>query len=47
MNLSTDIFAIIKGSPKGTAIVEICNKLNLDVEKTIAFGDQELDVSMI
>lgn len=36
-----------KGVNKGTAIVEICNKLNLDVEKTIAFGDQELDVSMI
>lgn len=36
-----------KGVNKGTAIAEICNKLNLDVEKTIAFGDQELDVSMI
>mgnify|MGYP002679423437 FL=1 len=36
-----------KGVTKGTAIAEICNKLNLDVEKTIAFGDQELDVSMI
>ncbi len=36
-----------KGVDKGTALVTICRKLNIDIHHTIAFGDQELDIPMI
>lgn len=35
------------GVTKGEAIAAICKKLNLSLEETIAFGDQELDIPMI
>lgn len=36
-----------KGVTKGEALAVICEKLNIKLEETIAFGDQELDVPMI
>ena len=36
-----------KGVSKGTALQNVCNKLNIDIKDSIAFGDQELDISMI
>lgn len=35
-----------KGANKGSAITAICEALQIDPEKTIAFGDQELDIPM-
>ncbi|MCI8431423.1 MAG: HAD family phosphatase [Lachnospiraceae bacterium] len=36
-----------KGVTKGEALAAVCEKLNIRLEETIAFGDQELDVPMI
>lgn len=36
-----------KGVTKGTALIRICEKLNISLEDTIAIGDQELDLPMI
>ena len=36
-----------KGVTKGEALAAVCEKLNIKLEETIAFGDQELDVPMI
>lgn len=36
-----------KGVTKGTALIRICEKLNISLEETIAIGDQELDLPMI
>ncbi|MDE7311529.1 MAG: HAD family hydrolase [Eubacterium sp.] len=36
-----------KGVSKGTALIRICEKLNISLEETIAIGDQELDLPMI
>lgn len=36
-----------KGVTKGTAMEVICRELAVPLENTIAFGDQELDLSMI
>ena len=35
-----------KGISKGTAITKLCEKLNIDVNKTIAIGDYNNDISM-
>lgn len=40
-----DIFP--KGVSKGTAVSAICERLDISLEDTIAFGDHELDISMI
>lgn len=40
-----EIFA--KGVSKGTALIRICEKLNISLADTIAIGDQELDLPMI
>lgn len=32
---------------KGVALSSICQELNISKEETIAFGDQELDITMI
>lgn len=49
MACSADIFLEIypKGVSKGLAMSAICEKLGISPERTIAFGDQELDISMI
>ena len=36
-----------KGANKGRAVESICNALNIDINRTIAFGDQELDIPML
>jgi len=36
-----------KGATKGRALMTICENLDISLENTIAFGDQELDISMI
>ncbi len=36
-----------KGVTKGTALTVICEKLDIKLEDTMAFGDQELDIPMI
>lgn len=36
-----------KGVTKGEALVTVCEKLDIKLEETIAFGDEELDVPMI
>lgn len=36
-----------KGVNKGSAIKAICDALGIDLQKTIAFGDQELDIPML
>lgn len=36
-----------KGVSKGTALKNVCKKLNIDLKDTVAFGDQELDIPMI
>lgn len=36
-----------KGVNKGNALITICNKLNIDIKNTVAFGDHELDIPMI
>lgn len=36
-----------KGVTKGEAMISICEKLDISLEETIAFGDQELDIPMI
>lgn len=36
-----------KGMTKGVALSSICQELNISKEETIAFGDQELDITMI
>lgn len=36
-----------KGVTKGEAMISICEKLDIPLEETIAFGDQELDIPMI
>lgn len=36
-----------KGASKGSAISAICDALGIDLQKTIAFGDQELDIPML
>ena len=36
-----------KGMTKGRALSLICNKLGINIEETVAFGDQELDIPMI
>lgn len=35
------------GVTKGKALSEICKEFNISKEETIAFGDQELDISLI
>lgn len=35
-----------KGVNKGSAIKAICEALQIDIQRTIAFGDQELDIPM-
>ncbi len=35
-----------KGIGKGTAIINLCHHLNIDVDKTIAVGDYNNDISM-
>lgn len=49
MACSADTYLEIfpKGVSKGTALSAICNKLNISLEETIAFGDHELDIPMI
>lgn len=49
MACSADTFLEIfpKGISKGTAISAICDKLDISLEDTIAFGDYELDIPMI
>ena len=32
---------------KGEALAAVCGKLNIKLEETIAFGDQELDIPML
>ena len=46
---SADTFLEIfpKGVTKGTALIKICDKLDIDVAETIAFGDHELDIPMV
>lgn len=36
-----------KGVTKGEALAAVCGKLNIKLEETIAFGDQELDIPML
>lgn len=36
-----------KGVNKGTALIQVCEKLGIPLEDTVAFGDQELDLPMI
>ncbi len=36
-----------KGINKGTALTAICDNMNINLEETIAFGDQELDIPML
>lgn len=36
-----------KGATKGEALEAMCNKLNIRLDETIAFGDQELDIPML
>lgn len=36
-----------KGANKGEALNTICEKLHIDTDKVIAFGDQELDIEML
>lgn len=47
--LSADVFLEIfpEGVTKGTALMKICDRLNIDAADTIAFGDHELDIPMI
>ena len=49
MARSADIFLEIfpKGVSKGTALKQICEKLHIKSEETIAFGDHELDIPLI
>lgn len=49
MACSADTFLEIfpKGVTKGTALSDICERLDIRLEDTIAFGDQELDIPMI
>lgn len=35
-----------KGICKGTSIVKLCNRLNIDVKKSVAIGDYNNDISM-
>lgn len=46
---SADTFLEVfpKGVTKGTALMKICDRLNIDAAETIAFGDHELDIPMI
>ena len=46
---SADVFLEIfpKGVTKGTAITTLCEKLDIPIERAIAFGDHELDLPMI
>lgn len=46
---SADTFLEIypKGITKGTALVTICEQLDIPLESVIAFGDHELDIPMI
>lgn len=34
-------------SSKGTALVELCKVLNIDIERSVAFGDAENDATML
>ncbi len=36
-----------KGVTKGEALAAVCEKLNIKLDETIAFGDQELDIPML
>lgn len=36
-----------KGINKGKALAALCQELGIDLKKTIAFGDQELDIPLI
>lgn len=36
-----------RGVTKGTALSAVCDRLNISLEDTIAFGDHELDIPMI
>lgn len=36
-----------KGANKGRALLTICDKLRIDPERTLAIGDQELDIEML
>ncbi len=36
-----------KGVNKGSALLSVCEQLNINPEKTIAFGDQELDIPFL
>lgn len=49
MACSADTFLEIfpKGIDKGKALTAICQELGIDLKKTIAFGDQELDIPLI
>ena len=49
MACSADTFLEIfpKGVTKGTALKDICEKLDIPLEETIAFGDHELDIPLI
>ncbi len=44
---STFLEIFPKGINKATALIAICNKLNIALEDTIAIGDHELDIPMI
>ena len=46
---SADTFLEIfpRGCSKGKALQSICDKLGMDMEDAVAFGDQELDLPMI
>lgn len=46
---SADTFIEIfpRGMDKGKAVAAICSALNIRIEETAAFGDQELDIPMI
>lgn len=49
MAYSADTYMEIfpSGVTKGTALSTICRKLDICMEETVAFGDQELDIPMI
>lgn len=46
---SADTFLEIfpKGMSKGRALLTICERLDVDIKNTIAFGDHELDIPLI
>ena len=49
MARSADSFIEIfpRGIDKGTALKAVCQKLHIDLQETIAIGDQELDIPMV